>query len=108
MRHYLALAFLAAAPVAHSITLGFAWDAPADPSLIDETRLYASGSEMLLGVAPMPDTTIYIDMGDLPAGRYCFVATHAATDDGITHESGFSNEVCLRMPGKPEKLRRQK
>ena len=89
---------------ASAIELGFEWDPPADPTLVDETRLYLTGGTVPVGVAIMPASTLTVDMVDLTPGRYCFVATHANTD----MESGYSNEVCVRVPGKPERLRVKK
>ncbi len=85
--------------VANAVNLHFMWDSPADPSLVNETRLYESGSPEPIGVAAMPDTELVVD-GDavgVVTGSHCFFATHA-NDDA---ESNPSNELCITIPPTP-------
>ena len=79
----------------------FTWDDPADPSIVEETRLYRVGPtdiDDVVGVVQMPGNTIDIDV---PDGANCYYATHANSE----YESDQSNEVCLSIPSAPANLK---
>ena len=81
-------------------TFTFTWDAPLDPDQIEETRLYRVGETLPIGVAPMPATSVAINVGTLSPGQHCFHATFANVDT----ESSPSNEVCINLLESPQNL----
>jgi hypothetical protein len=101
MKKILLIAALAAGNT-YATEVQFQWDDPAPEfaPLIEETRIYMVGNDTPIGMAPMPDNTVSVDLGTLDPKQYCFAAKHVSGDV----ESGFSNEVCINIPPVPTGL----